>query len=500
MCSFSLAFNPYVVLYHSFLNFNTAMPKVQKNKDKAIVLIKKSNNLVESRYKFDIWETRFFLSILAQIRRDETDLRTYRIWYKDIIKTFGLNSGDAYASLRDAAKSLIRKPVRMSYYANGVKREQEVSLITQIDYMVEGKENVESNEYIDVVVQENMKPFLLQLQKNFTAYDLRNVVKLGVYSVRIYELLKQYESIGSRTLMIVEMKTMFDLNHEYQKYNDFYRWVIKPSEEEINRNTDLKILALDKMKEGRKVTALRFKFRKKTEAELEKMYGNPYETNTEESDTDYEEVETIAMNPIDYIKIQDTNPIENRVGEGNIESGLQENLVLELSPIVVSKFGVSLKVFMSLVETYTEGEVRKAIQITEKAILSGKVVNIAGFFVESLRRHYVEAEKQKGKIVEGKILEKKAKVEEIQKLEQAVKEEKNRQNIAHFEKQKAIFEKLIEEDATFWLELEEHIKTNILVKNQYDFEKDVFENMQKPIIAGTLMSVATKLRPQAFIG
>ena len=42
------------------------MSKVQKNNDKAIVLIKKSNNLVESRYKFDIWETRFFLSILAQ--------------------------------------------------------------------------------------------------------------------------------------------------------------------------------------------------------------------------------------------------------------------------------------------------------------------------------------------------------------------------------------------------------------------------------------------------
>ena len=89
------------------------MAKAQKN-DKAIVLIKKSNNLVESRYKFDIWETRFFLSILAQIRKDETDLRTYRIWYKDIIKTFGLNSGDAYASLREAAKSLIRKPVRTS--------------------------------------------------------------------------------------------------------------------------------------------------------------------------------------------------------------------------------------------------------------------------------------------------------------------------------------------------------------------------------------------------
>jgi plasmid replication initiation protein len=475
------------------------MAKVPKNKDKAIVLIKKSNNLVESRYKFDIWETRFFLSILAQIRRDETDLRTYRIWYKDIIKTFGLNSGDAYASLRDAAKSLIRKPVRMSYYANGVKREQEVSLITQIDYMVEGKVNVESNEYIDVIVQENMKPFLLQLQKNFTAYDLRNVVKLGVYSVRIYELLKQYESIGARTLMIGEMKTMFELNHEYQKYNDFYRWVVKPSEEEINRNTDLKILAIEKLKEGRKVTALRFKFRKKTDLELENMYANPFQNTANDSEaTEYEETETIAINPIDYIQTENRPVMETRVGEDNQESGLKENLVVELSPIVVSKFGVSLKVFMALVENYTEGAVRKAIQITEKATLNGKVANIAGFFVEALRGHYEVADEQIDKLVTGKNIEKKTKAEEIQKLEQTVKEEKNRQNIAHFEKQKAIFEKLIEEDATFWQELEEHLKTNNLIKSHYDFTKDVFENMQKPIIAGTLMSVATKLRPQAF--
>ena len=154
--------------------------------------------------------------------------------------------------------------------------------------------------------------------------------------------------------------------------------------------------------------------------------------------------------------------------------------------------------FMSLVETYTDGEVRKAIQITEKAILSGKIINIAGFFVESLRGHYEVAEEQKDKKVEENILEKKAKVEEIQKLEQAAKEEKNRQSIAYFEKQKTIFEKLIEEDATFWLELEEHIKNNTLVKNHYDFEKDVFENMKKPIVAGTLMSIATKLRHQVF--
>lgn len=479
------------------------MSKVQKNNDKAIVLIKKSNNLVESRYKFDIWETRFFLSILAQIRKDEADLRKYRIWYKDIIKTFGLNSGDAYASLRDAAKSLIRKPVRTSYYVDGVKREQEASLITQIDYMAEGKDGSASHEYIDVMVQDNMKPFLLQLQKNFTAYDLRNVVKLGVYSVRMYELLKQYESIGTRTLTIDEMKIMFELTHEYQKYNDFYRWVIKPSEAEINRYTDILILDIEKLKEGRKVTALRFKFRKKTGAELGKIRGNPFKDTLFEKveEAEYEEVGEVEISPIEPQKAEKPQSVQTKTIEGcNNDSELQDKLTMELSPIVVTKFGVSLKMFMTLVETYTEGDIRMAIQVTEKSVQSGKIANIGGFFVEALRGHYQDVEEQKKKIEVDKIQQKKAKAEELKRLEQEAADRIKQENKISFERQKAIFERLIEEDDTFWLELEETIKADNMIKHQYDFNKDVYENMQKPIIAGALMSIAVKLRTQAFRG
>ena len=475
------------------------MSKAKKQNDKAIVLIKKSNNLVESRYKFDIWETRFFLSILAQIRKDEADLRKYRIWYKDIIKTFGLNSGDAYASLRDAAKSLIRKPVRTSYYVDGVKREQEASLITQIDYMAEGKEGSVNHEYIDVMVQDNMKPFLLQLQKNFTAYDLRNVVKLGVYSVRMYELLKQYESIGTRTLTIDEMKIMFELSHEYQKYNDFYRWVIKPSEEEINRYTDIQILNIEKLKEGRKITALRFKFRKKTDTELGKIRGNPFKDTLFENaeDTEYEEVEEGVVNLIE----PQMQAIQSKISENSDnDSQLQEKLTMELSPIVVTKFGVSLKMFMTLVETFTEGDIRMAIQVTEKAIQSSKITNIGGFFVEALRGHYQDAVEQKKQMEIDKAQQRKAKSEELKRLEQETVNRIKQENKMTYERQKAIFERLIEEDDTFWLELEETIKTDNMIKHLYDSNKDVYENMQKPMIAGAIMSIAVKLRSQAFQG
>ena len=83
-------------------------------KNQGIVVIKKSNQLIEARYKFDVWETRIFLSVLSNIKRDDEDFKVYRIWYREVIKSFGLKSGQSYAFLRDAARSLIRKVFNIS--------------------------------------------------------------------------------------------------------------------------------------------------------------------------------------------------------------------------------------------------------------------------------------------------------------------------------------------------------------------------------------------------
>jgi plasmid replication initiation protein len=472
------------------------MKKIKKGLGKAIVLIKKSNNLVESRYKFDIWETRFFLSILAQIRRDETDLGVYRIWYKDLIKTFDLKSGDSYGLLREAAKGLLKKPFQINYEVAGVKRTQEHVLLKNIDYMEGGQGRAENHEYIDVMVNSDMKPLLLQLQKNFTAYDLRNVTKLGVYGVRMYELLKQYETIGTRTLTIEEMKKMFQVEEQYKFYADFYRWVVKPSEEEINKHTDLLIYDIEKLKDGRKVTTLRFKFRKKTDAELAKMRGSSYTSTllAATQEAEYEDITEIAVTIPELPKILETLNTEmtQTFEDDATDSDSQESLV------VVTKFGVSLKMFITLVEKYTEGEIRKAMQITEKKLLSGKLENAAGFFVEALRGQYQDVEERKKTIEVSKIIEKKAKDEAIEKQKLQEEDKKKQVFRMQFERKKEIFKVLIEGDETFWLELEESIKADNMIKNYYDFEKDIFENMQKPMIAGALMAIAVKLRPDVF--
>ncbi len=339
---------------------------MKKKTNKGIVLIKKSNNLIESRYKFDIWETRFFLSVLAQIRREDGDFHEYRIWYKDVIKTFGLKSGDSYSLLRAAAKSLHGKSFFVSYEKEGATREQQYHILRKIDYLQEGQDK-ENHEYIDVTVEQEMRPFLLELQKNFTAYDLRNIVKLNVYPVRVYELLKQYETIGNRKLEVEEMKKMFEVTDKYKAFGDFYRWVVKPAIKEINKHTDLTITDVEKIKEGRRVTALRFRFKGKRGAELAEARG---ESATKEFE--YTEPDNIAHDVSDKDRIFEI-----------------------FHKDVVKRFGVTPSSFLRLLDDYNEDQIAKAVRVTGRAKFNQQIKsNTAGFFIQALKNGYTDEKEE----------------------------------------------------------------------------------------------------------
>ena len=349
------------------------MTSTAKKKNKGITLIKKSNELIEARYKFDIWETRMFLSVLAQIHREDSDFKTYRIWYTEVIKAFGLRSNQSYDLLRNAARELMKKTFKVSNQENGFNRETEYHIIRSVNYLAEGEEGkkgVENQEYVDITVDPEMRPLLLQLQKNFTAYDLRNVSRLGAYHLRIYELLKQYESIGERTLYVEEIKVMMELSSEYPNFGNFYQRIISPAVSEINASTDLHVIEVNKIREGRRYVALHFRFRTKTREEMDTARGILPQGNLFPPTTGAQRTSVVLS---------------------------KDDLFKEFSDLVIGTWGVSPLTFAKLLEDYEEAQVRQAIRVTERARRQKKADNPAGFFVEAVRRGFtddVEARQQ----------------------------------------------------------------------------------------------------------
>jgi plasmid replication initiation protein len=369
--------------------------KTKSSKNKGIALIKKSNQLIEARYNFSVWEMRFFLSVIAQIHREDDDFKVYRVWFRDIVKTFGLNKNhNSYDLLRDGANKLMDKSFYVRYEDNGNQRESRYHILRKIDYSTLGKEEgrVESQEFIDITIEQEMKPFLLQLQRNFTTYDLRNIVKLGVYPIRIYELLKQYETFGKRTLGYEELKTMLELEH-YSAFGTFYQRIITPAVEEINKNTDLYVYEVDKIKEGKKVVALEFLFRRKNEEELATISRTKMTAKMKE-----------AIRPPQYGDLENAIIIEETP---KTDVNEKDRLFTLLYPKVVESLGVTPMVFADLIKSYSEEQFNQAIRITNRAKIDGQIKsNVSGFFIQALKNGYTDVKEEQAK---------KKKKEEIQK-------------------------------------------------------------------------------------
>ena len=419
-----------------------------------------SNRFIEARYKESLtfWESFLITKMCSMISPDDVDFKPYKIYIKEVVEFMELTpSGHVYNYIMDAAKRLLdRKIVIGAVDEQGRTEIIETHIVTSVRRLLEPQQD--ENMYVTLTFLPELKPFLLQLHRDFTKLDMDIFKQLKTASsIRLYQIFKSHMGKNQYKVRfdLEELKEILGVSEKYQQYAGFKMRVLDEAQQRLTEKTDIGF-TYEEVKTGKKVSALVFNTYNNRQKEISKAIVAAPEISKSDKE--------------------------------------QENLILELTPIVVKKFAVSLKVFMSLVEKYTEGEVRKAVQVTEKAMQTGKVENTAGFFVEALRGAYQDAGEKKKKLEILKNSEKKAQ----QELEKTLDNKKQEESKTLFEKNKAIFEHLMAQDDAFRLELEQSIKTDKMIKNQYNYDKTVFENMQRPMIEGALMAIAIKLRSKAF--
>lgn len=224
--------------------------KTEEQPTKALVT--KSNNLVEARYHFSIWETRVFTKLVSLIQPGDADFKRYKLHIKDLVQFFGVNDNDAYVKIKAVPDSLLKKVVTIPYTENGEERLLKTGLIAQAT-IPKKKEG-----YIELSFHPDLKPYLLQLKRTFLSYDIRNVLKISsVYSIRIYELLKQYETLGYREFNLEELKVILGVSDKYKLYGHFKSRIIMKAQEDLQEHTDI-IFSFREIKKGRKVIAILF--------------------------------------------------------------------------------------------------------------------------------------------------------------------------------------------------------------------------------------------------
>ncbi len=227
-----------------------------------------ANELVEASYSLSIDELRVIALASTKVDSRKSNVGEIRIDVSEFKKAYGLNHGRVYSDLREAVRSIMRKPVRMF---DG-KKVQEYSWLVKNEYFIDDGSHVivEFSKYIE--------PYLFELKDRFTAINFEYAAKLNTpFSFRLYQWLYKAKKLnnnknGEVVEVIFEvnwMKSQTVLNGEYERWRNFNDRVLKPAIEKINANTDLSVI-YEPIKTGRKVTSVKFIYVVETETKLSK--------------------------------------------------------------------------------------------------------------------------------------------------------------------------------------------------------------------------------------
>ena len=220
--------------------------------------IVKSNDLVEARYRLSIQEIHVVFWLLQQIRPDDEDFKPHKLWISEFASMIGVKSCNQYKELKKVTKHLMQRI--MEIYSHEENKTVQVAWLSSAEYH-HGKG------YVLLEFSPQLKPYLLQLQNQFTKIEISDVMELkSIYAVRIFELLLQYESIGKRTTSLKDLKNYCGIKGEHKLYGDLKRTVINQAKTEINAKTEYEV-DYTETKEARKVVSLEWTIKKKTHFE-----------------------------------------------------------------------------------------------------------------------------------------------------------------------------------------------------------------------------------------
>ena len=225
-------------------------PKYRKKKDApSSVVIFQHNNLVEARYSLTLQEKRLILWLISKIRPEEEDFKKHELSVQEFMNLLELKGNSNYKELQKVTLGLMKKVLV-------IKRPEERTL-TQVNW-INYAHYEEGTGKIQLAFSDVMKPFLLHLKGQFTAIEVTDLMQFkSIHAIRIYELLKQYETIGERVLSIEEIKQCCGIIGKLKQYIEFERYLLLIAQREIDAKSDISF-EFERIKRGRKIVAIKF--------------------------------------------------------------------------------------------------------------------------------------------------------------------------------------------------------------------------------------------------
>jgi hypothetical protein len=196
-------------------------------------IVVKANQLIRGRINWTKLEHRVVAMLVAQLKREDDAFEMQRVHISDLMDLSGTSSRDIYNRAEEVCRKLLNQKVHVRTRTDDGRRVyQGYNCLSTCRY-------VEGSGYIEAKFNDDMKPFLLQLKRQFTMYRLQNFMQLSSqHSMRMYELIKMQEGLRHLRLSVEELREVLCCEHTYERFSDFRRHVLERARTEITETCD----------------------------------------------------------------------------------------------------------------------------------------------------------------------------------------------------------------------------------------------------------------------
>lgn len=218
-------------------------------RDKTVV---KANELVQkSRFSLSTLQQKVILYLISQLSPNDEEFKLYEFDIQQFCLATGIDyqSGNNYKLIKEQIKAIRDKSIWVTM-PDGTE--------TTLAWIEKPYINARSG-LIKIRLDEDMKPYLLQLKENFTQYELIYTLQFkSKYSIRLYELVKSihFHELEKYTQIysVDHLKKLLDAE-TYDTWQHFRDKVLNVAIREINEHSD-KQITYEIIKERRAVTKI----------------------------------------------------------------------------------------------------------------------------------------------------------------------------------------------------------------------------------------------------
>lgn len=214
--------------------------------------IVQSNYLIERKQKLSLPATQLLFTLTGMINKEDANLKEYHVSVQQFVKLWNADEKKAYETVAKSLEELRIKGINN----HSINPKTGKKVFETIGFISYGRYE-EGKGYATMTIDPRLKEHYIELKKNFTQYTLGNLLRLQeadaqVNTMRTYELLKQYEKIGSRKMTVKEYKDFLGLitysdnkrlkikREKYKGSNaNLKTYVLEPAKEKINDCTDI---------------------------------------------------------------------------------------------------------------------------------------------------------------------------------------------------------------------------------------------------------------------